>query len=102
MNIEDQIMLTALYFVLLSVAGIRLIYLFWMSWKWDQMIMHYVQYKSLHWSQERLKTLLEDCNKIRWKRWSWVDLSYWGPAEGLFESKSNPKLWFEIVDHWYN
>lgn len=102
MDYQTQIIMMILYFIALAIAGARIIYLYWMAWKWSQMVMFFQEYRAQHYGEVQMIYLVEACQNIKMKDWMWLRLDYWGPAEWLYDNTQNPRLWFEIVDHWHN
>lgn len=97
MSIELKILL----FVVPAIVVItRCAYLYCMAWKWNMMIMSYLEYREPFQSKAIQIIMSEAAFNIPWKRGVWFNLAFWDEAQYCFEVKGNVKLWFEITDHW--
>lgn len=97
MTIEVKMLLFVALFI---VVGTRIVYLYLICWKWNRMIMHYLNHRKHYCSAETIKVISDLCYEIPLKPWMWCNLGFWDPAQECFDNKWSTRLWFEITDHW--
>jgi hypothetical protein len=88
--------------IVIITASARFGYIIWAQNRWDRMIISYLEHKEGIFPRAWILYRWDLCNEIKWKRWWWLDLGYWGPPEGCIANKPHPVLKFEIIDHWYS
>lgn len=93
----------AIYYIAIAAIVIaRTIFVFCLIWKWKQMCQSYLHYRECFFPPDLVQTRREQIKKITFRWLSASNLIDWTyDAEELWDSKQNPTLWFEIVDHWY-
>jgi len=87
--------------VTISLFAIRGAYIYAMSWKWNVMIMEYVEYTKPYHISEYVQNKAAAAFAIPMVRGLFWKFWIWGKAEDCYDKKTNPRLWFEITDHWY-
>lgn len=88
--------------VTIIAVSSRVGYIIWAQNRWTRMIIAYLEYKETMFPKIWIQIRWGLINEIPWKPWWWLNLSYWGPPEGLIANKPHPVLKFEIIDHWYS
>lgn len=98
----DPIEQMLLFAVLFTIVATRGTYVFLITWKWNRMVMSYIEYKDLYYHVEYTKKIAEQAFSIPRRRWLFWKVWIWDAAEDCYNSKHNPRVWFEIVSHWYD